>query len=99
MPRLEAASISTTSGDEELSMLLQFAHALQGSIDVPFPAKAFSRQFNAFATMRAVEVLPVPFWPVNKNACGTVLDLRIFEIVSRACELSKSAIVFGLYFR
>ena len=47
-------------------------------MEVPFPANALLRQFIAFATMRAVEVLPVPFCPVNKKRVADFLSLIYF---------------------
>src|SRR3989338_989649 len=75
----DAASISTTSTDVPLVIAEQFWHSLHGSTDF-FPlAKRFFSQFMAFATIRAVEVFPVPFGPVKRNAWGSDEEERIFK--------------------
>jgi hypothetical protein len=56
------------------------------------------------ATILAVDVLPRPFGPVNRNACGTVknvgADPRRTEVsFLRTSSLSSSLIVWGRYFR
>lgn len=93
IPRLEAPSSSKTSGEEPFSIERQLAHSLQGS--KPF----LLRQLTDLAKIRAVDVLPVPFCPVNKKACGSLEAESILLITSRTAELSRSVIVFGLYFR
>ena len=95
MPRFDAASISTTSGKDDLSMLRQFTQLLQGSMEVPTLLNTLERQLTDFANIRAVDVLPVPFCPPNKKACGRDLLASIFFITSRGVMLSISSIDLG----
>lgn len=90
IPLFEAASISTTSGKDELSILLHELQLLHGSIVFLF------LQFTDFAKMRAVDVLPVPFCPIKRNARGIDLLVRIDVMVSLGAVLSSSEIVRGL---
>ncbi len=63
-PLFEAASISTTSTARPSAISTQGAQAPHGSGVGPFS------QLSAFATRRAVVVLPTPRGPVNRNACA-----------------------------
>jgi len=87
--------------NDESPILWQFEHLLHGSKDLvdEFLENLLFRQFTALAIILAVEVLPVPFWPTNKKACGNVFDANILLIVSLAWRLSISENVCGRYFR
>ena len=62
-------------------------------IDIPF------EQFNAFATILAVVVFPIPLMPVNKYAFGILSALIEFVIVSATTSWPiRSSKVCGLYF-
>lgn len=64
MPRLEAASISTTSKELPSSMPRQEKHSPQGSPRaLNFSSVARFSQFRSLAINRAVVVLPVPRGP------------------------------------
>ena len=65
MPRLEAASSSCTSMQLPFVISTQAAHVPQGLAVGP------CWQSSILATMRAVEVLPVPRAPQKRNACAT----------------------------
>ena len=60
MPRWLAASISTRSRALPSLIAVQVRHSLHGS-----PSRG-SRQLTAFASMRAVLVLPVPLGPQKR---------------------------------
>jgi len=68
MPLFDAASCSTTSGELPASILKQLAHVLHGSNELPFPANTLSKQLTDFATMRAVDVFPIPLEPMKSSA-------------------------------
>ena len=61
----DAASISTTSSARPSRMATQAAQRSHGS-----PSWRFV-QLSALATIRAIEVLPVPRGPTNRSACAT----------------------------
>ncbi len=60
----EAASISTTSSARPSRISTQGSQVSSGS-----PSTG-ERQLTAFATMRAVEVLPVPRGPTKSSPCA-----------------------------
>jgi hypothetical protein len=60
IPRFEAASISSTSIEELLTIARQLSHVPSGSGVGPFS------QFSPIASTFAVEVLPVPRGPENR---------------------------------
>ena len=68
IPRFDAASISLTSGNVDLSIALQWTQVLHGSIESPLPVYALLRQLIDLANIRAVDVFPVPLFPINKKA-------------------------------
>ena len=76
-----AIVIYLTPNKALLSIALQVAHSLQG-----LPSALLFSQFNAFATISAKVVLPVPAVPANKYAVGkvssTIAFLRDFTIES-----------------
>src|SRR5688500_1090068 len=66
-PVCEAASISITSMCRPSAIARHGSHSPQGSMVGP-PCPSGPRQFSAFATSRAVEVLPTPRTPVSRKA-------------------------------
>ena len=93
-PVLLAASISRTSIWLELIIDSQFSQKFSLHIfSIPF------EQFNAFATILAVVVFPIPLMPVNKYAFGILSALIEFVIVSATTSWPiRSSKVCGLYF-
>ena len=89
-----AASISRTSIWLELIIDLQFSQKFSLHIfSIPF------EQFNAFATILAIVVFPIPLMPVNKYAFGILSALIEFVIVSATTSWPiRSSKVCGLYF-
>ena len=66
MPRLLAPSISTRSSALPSPNDTHDGHSLQGSPGLFFAVTAFFSQLIAFASRRAVVVLPVPRGPANR---------------------------------
>ena len=65
IPRWDAASISTTSSDVPAAIVRQELHSPHGDVVGPLT------QLSAFATIRAMDVFPVPRGPANRYACRT----------------------------
>ena len=65
IPRWLAASISTTSRDVPLAIVMQELQVLSGVAVGP------CSQLSALARMRASEVFPVPRGPAKRYACRT----------------------------
>jgi hypothetical protein len=63
MPRLVAASISMTSVALPWRISMQESQTPQGSGVGRWRVPISVRQFRAWATMRAMVVLPMPRWP------------------------------------
>ncbi|GAO05620.1 hypothetical protein PSR1_04535 [Anaeromyxobacter sp. PSR-1] len=79
-PLLEAASISTTSTARPSAISTQGVQTPHGSAVGPFS------QLSAFATRRAVVVLPTPRGPVNRNAWASWPVLSAFDSVRTTCS-------------
>ena len=74
MPRLLAPSSSTRSSALPSPNDLHDAQALHGSPGLFLASAAFFSQLIAFASKRAVVVLPVPRGPENRYACDTLCE-------------------------
>ena len=72
----DAASISITSRARPSRIATHEAHSSSGS-----PSRRFV-QLSAFATMRAIEVLPVPRGPTNSSAWETLSERTAFRSVA-----------------
>ena len=91
MPRLEAASISITSGWEPSPIVIQFWQWLHWW---PKP----SSQFNAFANKRAIVVLPVPLGPQKRYAWAILFSFNAFDnVFTICCWPATSSKVVGRY--
>src|ERR1700735_535172 len=94
MPRLDAASISSTSSEVPAEISRQESHVSSGS------APEGCAQFNAFARIRAAVVLPTPRTPEKMYACATRFDSIAFASVRVTCCCPTISLnVCGRYFR
>ncbi len=91
----DAASTSMTSSDVPSAMATQLSHSPHGS-----PSSPRFVQFTAFASSRAVVVLPVPRGPENRYACPTRSSRTALRraVLTWSCPTS-SAKRWGRYFR
>src|ERR1700691_5719631 len=94
MPRLEAASISSTSSDVPEEISRQESQVLSGLAVGPLA------QFNALARMRAVVAFPTPRTPENMYACATRFEpIALASVRVTCCWPTISLNVWGRYFR
>src|ERR1700683_1956252 len=94
MPRLEAASISSTSSDVPAEISRQESQVLSGSAVGPLA------QFNAFARMRAAVVFPTPRTPEKMHAGATRFEpIALANVRVTCCCPTISLNVCGRYFR
>src|SRR4051812_24774630 len=95
-PRLDAASISTTSSDDEpAQMRWQLAHSPQGSLE-----SVRRSQLSAIASTRARVVLPTPRGPQSRYPCATrPRAIAPFSVAATCDCTATSAKVFGRYLR
>ena len=64
-----------------------------------FHVASVSKQFTAFANIRAADVFPNPLGPENKNACGSFPEASIIFNCSLTSAKSSSLMVCGRYFK
>src|SRR4029079_12263146 len=95
-PRLEAASISTTSRlDDPLQMRSQETQTPHGSPSAP----RFS-QLSAIASTRASGVLPTPRGPQSRYPCATRPRAMAPLSVAETCDCTATSLKrFGRYLR
>jgi hypothetical protein len=89
----DAPSISDTSIDEPSDIAVHEGHLPHGSGVGPF------EQFNAFARILAVDVLPIPLGPEKIYACAALLvEIAFFSIRAIGSCPTRSSKVCGLHF-
>src|SRR2546423_8094571 len=95
-PRLDAASISTTSRlDDPLQMRWHEMHSPHGS-----PSSRLFSQLSAIARTRASVVLPTPRGPQSRYPCATRPLAMAPRSVFDTCDwTATSAKLFGRYLR
>src|SRR5690554_6846163 len=85
---------------EPLEIATHDSHSVHGSVyAVFFLCLAFLEQLKTLAIIRAEEVLPVPFGPVNKNACGNSPLLSMFCNCLRTSARCSCSMRCGRYVR